>query len=144
MPLEVGVIVEGTVSGITNFGAFVELGEGKTGLVHISEVADDYVKNIREYLQDKQKVKVKVLSINPDGKISLSIRQAALPKKKSTKPTEVDWGSLGNNSYGGSFEDKMSRFMKDSEEKMQVIRNKNKASGGGGRRSNGHANKKNV
>lgn len=140
MPLEVGVIVEGTVSGITNFGAFVELGEGKTGLVHISEVADDYVKNIREYLEDKQKVKVKVLSINPDGKISLSIRQAALPKKKSVKPTEIDWGSVNNN-QSGSFEDKMSRYMKDSEEKMQVIRNKNKASGGGGRRGNGFGKK---
>ena len=139
MPLEVGVIVEGTVSGITNFGAFVELGEGKTGLVHISEVADDYVKNIREYLQDKQKVKVKVLSINPDGKISLSIRQAALPKKKSVKPTEVDWGSLNNVGTGLSFEDKMSRFMKDSEEKMQAIRSKTKTNG---RRSNGFGNKK--
>jgi len=142
MPLEVGVIVEGTVSGITNFGAFVELGEGKTGLVHISEVADDYVKNIREYLTDKQKVKVKVLSINPDGKISLSIRQAALPKKKSTKPSEVDWSNFSSTGHVGSFEDKMSRFMKDSEEKMQVIRNKTKSSGGGGRKNNGHSGKK--
>lgn len=139
MPLEVGVIVEGTVSGITNFGAFVELGEGKTGLVHISEVADDYVKNIREYLQDKQKIKVKVLSINPDGKISLSIRQAAPPKKKSVKPTEVDWASLNSVNTGMSFEDKVSRFMKDSEEKIQVIRNKNKTNG---RKGNSFGSKK--
>ena len=78
MLAEEGKIIEGTVSGITNFGAFIDLGEGKTGLVHISEVADDYVKNIHDYLKDKQKIKVKVLSIGKDGKISLSIRQAAV------------------------------------------------------------------
>ena len=139
MPLDVGVIVEGTISGITNFGAFVELEGGQTGLVHISEVADDYVKNIREYLQDKQKVKVKVLSINPEGKISLSIRKAAPPKKKSVKPAEIDWSGMNSTGTGMSFEDKMSRFMKDSEEKIQVIKSKNKSNG---RKGNGFSNRK--
>ena len=91
MPVQVGAIVEGTVSGITNFGAFIDLEKGKTGLVHISEVADEYVKDIHDYLKNRQKVKVKVLSVESDGKISLSIKQASPPKKKSTKPAEVEW-----------------------------------------------------
>jgi len=82
MPVQVGAIVEGIVSGITNFGAFVDIEKGKTGLVHISEVADEYVKNIHDYLKNRQKVKVKILSIESNGKISLSIKQAALPKKE--------------------------------------------------------------
>lgn len=138
MPVKVGSVVDGTVSGITNFGAFVEIGEGKTGLVHISEVADDYVKNIHDYLKDKQKVKVKILSIENDGKISLSIKQATPSKKVSSRPAEIDWS---NNKQGNpqlSFEDKISKFLKDSEEKMQTIKSKTKSS----RRGNGHGNKK--
>ncbi|RQD67654.1 MAG: S1 RNA-binding domain-containing protein [Tindallia sp. MSAO_Bac2] len=132
MPVEVGKIIEGTVAGITNFGAFIDLGEGKTGLVHISEVADDYVKNIRDYITDKQKVKVKVLSINNDGKISLSIRQAQ-EKKKSTAPTELQWSSPAKSSQPESLEDKISQFMKDSDEKMQGNKNRVKPT----RRNNG-------
>jgi S1 RNA binding domain protein len=138
MLVEVGSIVEGTVSGITNFGAFIDLGDGKTGLVHISEVADDYVKNIREYLKDKQKIKVKVLSIGADGKISLSIRQAALPKKKSVKPAEVDWENTDDGTLKLSFDDKLSKFMKDSDEKQQSMKSKNKAN----RRGNGFGSRK--
>ncbi|AKL93637.1 RNA binding S1 domain containing protein [Clostridium aceticum] len=138
MLVEEGKIIEGTVSGITNFGAFIDLGEGKTGLVHISEVADDYVKNIHDYLKDKQKVKVKVLSIGKDGKISLSIRQAAAQNKKSVRPAEVDWSIKEDDSTRMTFDDKISRFMKDSEEKMQVLKAKTKANG---RRGNGFRNK---
>lgn len=77
MSLAVGSIVEGTVTGITNFGAFVELPTGQTGLVHISEVADTYVTDINEHIKKSDKVKVKILSIDPTGKrIGLSIRQA--------------------------------------------------------------------
>ncbi|SFH79858.1 S1 RNA binding domain protein [Tindallia magadiensis] len=136
MPVQVGKIIEGTVAGITNFGAFIDLGEGKTGLVHISEVADDYVKDIREFIKDKQKVKVKVLSINDDGKISLSIRQAQ-EKKKSTAPSELEWSSPSKTSQPESLEDKISKFMKDSEEKMQGNKNRVKQvrrnTGGGNR-----------
>lgn len=71
MTLAAGNILEGTVVNITNFGAFIEV-EGKTGLVHISEVADSYVKDIREYLKEQDKVKVKIISIDDNGKISLS------------------------------------------------------------------------
>lgn len=76
MDLAVGSVLEGKVTGITNFGAFVELGEGKTGMVHISEVAATYVKEIRDHIEMNQQVKVKVLSIGEDGKISLSIKRA--------------------------------------------------------------------
>ena len=77
MSLEVGSVVEGVVTGITHFGAFVELPSGETGLVHISEVADAYVEEIREYLNKGDKVKVKILSVDPTAKkIGLSIRQA--------------------------------------------------------------------
>ena len=71
MQLEVGSIVEGKVTGITKFGAFVELAPGTTGMVHISEVASTYVKEIRDHVQENQMVKVKILSISDDGKISL-------------------------------------------------------------------------
>lgn len=136
MPVEVGNVLEGTVSGITNFGAFIDLGEGKTGLVHISEVANDYVKNIHEYLKQGQQVKVKVLSVEKDGKVSLSIKQAAPPKKKVVKPAEIDWSGRSE-TEALSFEDKMSRFLKDSDEKIQSLKSKNK----GNRRSNGHGKK---
>ena len=71
MQLVVGNIVEGKVTGITKFGAFIDLGEGKTGMVHISEVAATFVKEIRDYIKENDIVKVKILSIAEDGKISL-------------------------------------------------------------------------
>lgn len=78
MAVEVGNILEGKVTGITDFGAFVELPEGKSGMVHISEVAPVYVSKISEFLQEGQTVKVKVLSVNEEnGKISLSIKKAS-------------------------------------------------------------------
>lgn len=119
MALEVGNIVEGTVVNITNFGAFVEI-EGKTGLVHISEVADSYVKDIREYLKEQDKVKVKIISIDDNGKISLSIKQANV-RKKSVKPIEIDWNSE-KKQPAGNFEDIMSKFLKDSEDRMVDVK----------------------
>ena len=74
MALEVGAVVEGKVVSIMPFGAFVSLPEGKTGLVHISEVAIGYVKNVADHLSANQSVKVKVVGIDPKGKISLSIK----------------------------------------------------------------------
>ena len=123
MTLMVGNILEGTVVNITNFGAFVELEGKKTGLVHISEVADSFVKDIRVHLKEQDKVKVKVISIDDNGKISLSIKQANV-QKKSVKPVEIDWSSDNKKSNGnnGGFEDIMSRFLKDSEERMQDVK----------------------
>ena len=121
MTLMAGNIVEGTVVNITNFGAFIEV-EGKTGLVHISEVADSYVKDIKEHLKEQDKVKVKVISIDDNGKISLSIKQANV-QKKSAKPAEIDWKSSEKKKSGANnFEDIMSKFLKDSEERMQDVK----------------------
>ena len=140
MPVEIGKVVEGTVTGITNFGAFVQLLEGETGLCHISEVADDYVKDIHTYLKEQQKVKVKVIAVDGNGKISLSIRKAqAKPPKKSRKPVEIDWKKK-NAEMGLSFEDKLSRFLKDSDEKQQQM----KKSGRETRKGNGCSNRKEV
>ena len=73
MALKAGAIVEGTVKTITNFGAFIDLGDGVTGLVHISEIADGYVKSVSDYLEENQKVDVKVLSVDEENKkITLS------------------------------------------------------------------------
>ena len=120
MTLAAGNILEGTVVNITNFGAFVEV-EGKTGLVHISEVADSFVKDIRQHLSEQDKVKVKVISIDDNGKISLSIKQANV-QRKSVKPAEFDWGSEKNKVSSTNFEDKMSKFLKDSEERMHDVK----------------------
>ncbi len=106
MSIEVGSIVEGRVTGITRFGAFVELENGKTGLVHISEVADAYVKDINDYLKEKDTVKVKVLNIS-DGKIGLSIKQAN--PRRSSRPR-------------ASFEDMLNRFIKDSDERQSDLK----------------------
>ena len=97
MQLEVGAILEGKVTGITKFGAFVELPEGKTGMVHISEVAPTYVKEIRDYLTENQQVKVKVLSISDEG------RGVPVGMHASGKPTpEVIYTVLH---AGGKFEE---------------------------------------
>jgi S1 RNA binding domain protein len=120
MTLKAGSILEGTVTNITNFGAFVEV-EGKTGLVHISEVSDTYVKDIREYLKEKDKVKVKVISVDDNGKISLSIKQANI-QKKSQKPIEIDWNKEKSKASSENFEDRLSKFLKDSEERFQDLK----------------------
>jgi len=87
MQIEVGVILDGKVTGITNFGAFVDLGEGKSGMVHISEVAPTYVADINEHITMGQQVKVKVLSISDVGKISLSIKRTVeQPHVDSSRP----------------------------------------------------------
>ena len=86
MSLEVGAIVEGEVTGITNFGAFVQLPEGKVGLIHISEVSNVYVKDVHDFLKEHDKVKVKVLSIDERGKIGLSIKQLTPPAPAAPQP----------------------------------------------------------
>ena len=75
MDLSVGAILEGKVKSITNFGAFIALPENKTGMVHISEVANAYVSDIRQYLTEGQDVKVMVIAADPGGKINLSIKR---------------------------------------------------------------------
>ena len=130
--VEVGQVVEGTISGITHFGAFIVLPNGKTGLVHISEVADAYVKDIKDYYKENDKVQVKVLSMDPKGKIALSIRQAQ-PKSEQS-PREAAPRREHRHERRGpqvSFEDKMQRFMRDSEDRLGDLRRSNEAKRGG-------------
>jgi len=137
MQLEVGNILEGKVTGITNFGAFVQFENGKTGLVHISEVALAYVKDIKEHLKENDVVKVKVISIDEKGKVSLSIKKAIEEQKRidASKPAQVSFASKITPTM--SFEDKMKMFMQDSDEKMQDLkRSVDSKRGGGYRRSN--------
>ena len=134
MTLEAGSIIEGIVVNITNFGAFVEI-DGKTGLVHISEVSDTYVKNIRDHLKEKDKVRVKIISIDDNGKMSLSIKQAAIQDQKSVKPSEIDWSKEKVKPAQGNFEDRLTKFLKDSEERFQDIKKHQDGKKGGYRKS---------
>jgi S1 RNA binding domain protein len=123
MLVEVGNIVEGKVAGITNFGAFIQLPEGKTGLVHISEIAEEYVKDIKNHLQENQSVKVRVLSVDNNGKISLSIKKAIdrnTASRINRPPVEIDWNKSAGE--GLCFEDRLAKFMKDSDEKMHDLK----------------------
>lgn len=134
MAIEVGSIVEGVVAGITNFGAFVELPDGKTGLVHISEVAGVYVKEVRDFLSEGDKVKVKILNVDDNGKIGLSIRQAE-EKKPEIRPAKnfskgVDF-KRNARATSASFEDKLSRFLKDSDERLTDLKRKTDSKRGG-------------
>ncbi len=133
MAMEAGSIVEGKVTRITNFGAFVELEEGKVGLIHISEVADVYVNDVHDFLSEGDTVQVKV--VNVDGnKIALSLKQA------KTKPPEDDGQSFKRRGdfrrpqqrqLSASFEDKLSKFLKDSDERLTDLKRKTDSKRGG-------------
>lgn len=131
MPIAVGDIIEGRVSGIAKFGAFVEMGEGKNGLVHISEISSRYVENVEDFVKRGDVVKVKVVSISPEGKIGLSIRQAEPPKERpvQARPAQarphretVKTGNAENEGVDRGFEDKLERFLKESTERYEAIR----------------------
>ncbi len=132
MEIAVGQIVEGKIVGITNFGVFVELEEGKTGMVHISEVARTYVSEIREHVKENDVVKMKVLNISEDGKISLSIKRA-MEQTRPEKPRKPAEAPKPDNSFvwtpkkqeSASFEDMMNRFKQTSEEKLSDLKRKN-------------------
>ena len=113
MQLEVGAVVEGKITGIVPFGAFVDIGEGKSGLVHISEISDVFVKEVSKHVEVGQTVKVKV--INNDGKIELSIKQAMEKKapEKKFAPRKENFISKST-----SFEDMMNHFKRVSEDKI--------------------------
>lgn len=112
MSVEVGQKVQGKVTGITNFGAFVELPDNKSGLVHISEISDSYVKDINDVLTMGQEIEVRVLSIAPDGKISLSLRQAnESSESKSAPRTNRDgFQSQANHNRKPKFESKDNNY----------------------------------
>lgn len=122
MSVEVGSKIIGKVTGIKHFGAFVELPERKNGLVHISEVADQYVEDINDHLSIGQEVEVKVLSVGDDGKISLSIKKA---KEQKPKPRPRKEPSPED------FEKKLSSFLKDSEDRLSTIKRQAESRRGG-------------
>ncbi|GIM46056.1 RNA-binding protein S1 [Collibacillus ludicampi] len=144
MSIEVGSKLEGKVTGITHFGAFVLLPGGSTGLVHISEIADTYVKDINDHLKVNDMVTVKVLSVDKDGKIGLSIRQAkeqpeapqgGSPNRGGDRERRSPRSARNERGPRLSFEDKMNRFLKDSEERLAALkRSESKRGGRGGRR----------
>ena len=139
--LEIGAIVEGKITGLTNFGAFVSLPDGKSGMVHISEVSNSFVKDIKEHLKEGQDVKVKVVNITDEGKISLSIKKAEdTPRESAPRPKRNDrprnnnvWQgqSKQQNDSAMSFEDMMARFKQVSDEKMTDLKRSTDSKHGG-------------
>ncbi|OLD42187.1 MAG: S1 RNA-binding domain-containing protein [Bacillati bacterium ANGP1] len=123
MSVDTGTIVEGTVVKITNYGAFVELPDGRSGLVHIREIADTYVKDVRDYLKEQEKVKVKVLGLNERGKLDLSVKQALSPEERVARVRAKT-----------SFEDKLKAFLKESEERLLDLKRNTEAKRGGGKK----------
>ena len=146
--VSVGSIVDGKVVSVMPFGAFVDIGDNQSGLVHISEISSRYVKDINECVSKGDTVKVKVIKIDDQGKISLSIKQAEEKKERrerpkpedrgSVRPADIDWSRGASSSL--SFEDKLSKFKQDSDEKMQTLRRNNDSKRSGGySRKNSHS-----
>ena len=145
MELAVGTIISGKVTAITKFGAFVSLPGGKSGLVHISEVAAAFVSDVHDYLTEGQEVPVKVLSVSPEGKISLSVKQAQPPKPRpphGDRPTRPRGPRPAPARSAPAqpaapaeqtFEDKLKQFMSVSDSKQSEL-NRYMASKRGGRR----------
>ena len=142
MDLVVGAVVDGKVTGIMKFGAFVSLPGGKSGLVHISEIAYSYVNEVSEFLKEGQEVKVKIIGVDENGRINLSIKKAqeppAQPPKRRTFNQNPNYNAGGGNSGPSgqprtyakpaqpaaepSFEDKLKQFMADSDSKISGIK----------------------
>jgi S1 RNA binding domain protein len=141
MQIEVGAVLEGRVTGITGFGAFVALPDGKSGLVHISEVANTYVSDIHQFLSVGQTVRVRGLAVSPEGKISLSVKRAEepaaraparpadarpAPRQRTEPPRQALTASAPRavqpyvpvKSNDQNFEDKLKQFMQVSDSKM--------------------------
>jgi S1 RNA binding domain protein len=139
MQIDIGSVHEGTVTGLTKFGAFVKLENGASGMVHISEVSNEYVSEISDHLAEGDKVKVKVIEINEKGKISLSIKKA-LPQQEKPKPSKPKRENNNNRGWKGmpqqdtsapmSFEDMMAKFKAQSEDKMSDLKRMSDKRGG--------------
>ncbi len=137
MQIDIGSVHEGTVTGLTKFGAFVKLENGASGMVHISEVSNEYVSEISDCLAEGDKVKV--IEINEKGKISLSIKKA-LPQPEKPKPSKPKRENNNNRGWKGmpqqetsapmSFEDMMAKFKAQSEDKMSDLKKMSDKRGG--------------
>ena len=145
MEFGVGSVLEGKVTGITKFGAFVSLPEGKSGLVHISEIAYSYVNDVKDHLKEGQEVKVKVIGIDENGRINLSIKKAMDPPPRPAGQGRP-MGRPGGHTNGGfrgkpapaepaSFEDRLKQFMAASDSKLSELRqSERRSSRRGGRK----------
>lgn len=118
MQLEVGTVVKGRVSGITNFGAFIALEDGKTGLVHISEISTDFVNDINAFLKLNQEVEAVVLSVDEKGRIALSLRRLNEKNNKNSNDGSPEDFYAKSEPASEDFEDMMHKFKIASEEKM--------------------------
>lgn len=154
MEFGVGSILDGKVTGITKFGAFVALPEGRSGLVHISEIAYSYVNEVSDYLQEGQQVKVKVIGIDQANRINLSIKKVNDPPARQGggqggRPPRQGAPHQGGPRQGGftprpstpkeptDFEDRLRQFMQASDSKLSELRYLEKKGSnrrGGGRR----------
>ena len=145
MEFGVGSVLEGKVTGITKFGAFVSLPEGKSGLVHISEIAYSYVNDVKDHLKEGQEVKVKVICIDENGRINLSIKKAMDPPPRPAgqgRPMGRPGGHTGGGFRGkpapaepASFEDRLKQFMAASDSKLSELRqSERRSSRRGGRK----------
>ncbi len=145
MQNEESAILQGKITGLAPFGAFVELEDGRTGLVHISEVSSEYVEDITKHLKVGQSVKVKIMSVDENGKISLSIKKACEDVKKrkpaerkssqgiGTKAPEVfEFAQKKKDFENMSFEDKLLKFKQDSDEKIQDLKRNTEGKRSGG------------
>lgn len=151
--IQVGSILEGKVTGITKFGAFVTLEGGRSGLVHISEIANTFVNEVRDYVQEGQTVRVLVLSTD-NGKLNLSMKRAqprpaaraprqegspppprpAAARPAAVRPAAVQGGETLPPSGDREFEDKLKRFLSSSEGKMADLNRSMDGRRGGRRR----------
>ena len=142
MAVEIGAILEGKVTGITNFGAFIELPDKTTGMVHISEVSSSFIKDIHEKVSEGDVVKVKVIDINDKGKVALSIKRAQPDQPEESRPKRPSgdrpkrgqppvWtGTQRSEPENMSFEDMMAKFKSVSDEKMSDLKKNNVAKRG--------------
>lgn len=151
MEIEVGSIVEGKVTGITKFGAFVSLPGGRSGLVHISEIAYSYVNDVKDHLTEGQDVKVKIIGIDENNRINLSIKKAMDPPPRPQgrpmggRPMGQGAPRSAGRPAGGyvrpapgpeSFEDRLKQFMQQSDSKLSEMKmTEKRSSRRGGRRS---------
>jgi S1 RNA binding domain protein len=106
--IAVDSVVEGRITGVTKFGAFVDLGEGRVGLIHISQIANSYVTDVSQHVKSGDVVKVRVIGVTKDNKYDLSIKQL---EKREVRGKEMKKAP-------NAFEDKMTTFLKQSEEKL--------------------------
>lgn len=142
MAIEIGSTVAGTVVKVAEYGAIVRLAEGKMGLVHISEVADTFVRDVHDHFRENDRIFVKVLRLNDKGRYELSAKQADQGAAQNREPRETQENEAPTSHEGNSsgrrvphsFEERLTQFMKDSEDRLLDLKRNLESKRGGGRR----------